>query len=448
MARAIGDLFFHQGLGMWGVVGGGYHHSKAAAQAESSSGPKPKAPLPQYLEAVNLAPVKKPRDIAGELRAKYLASPAGKAEIAANEARGREQKKRLDAEKKQAGERMVAERQAAYQKRGGFWGTAVKDFKVLGPVALKAAGTVAAVVATGGAAAGALGAVAAGGVVAGAATASRVIDAVNTGVKVAKVAAAIPKGDLGGVLSAAKDGLSVSGIKVPPLPNAAKIGGEIMAGIDIPKVPKIKLPSAAELARKALQDAKASASASAKSALKQAAKPATAALATGKKAVAATAGYAPPRMGGKGGPAAVAKAKAAVAAAAAAGFKLPTMGKKSTLSVASMLALSRKKLTAVPKAVATIAPVTAATPKASTAKPPKALQAASTIKPTISHTGPKAKPPKVTPKAPTAKAPTAKAPTAKAPTPAVAVGVAREGIFVPLNGVIDLKPRRWLQAES
>jgi hypothetical protein len=138
----------------------------------------------------------------------------------------------LAAAQKATGRKMVADREAEYRRRGGFWGIALKDAKVLGPVALKGAGAVAAVIATGGAAAGALGAVSAAGVVAGATTASKVIDAVGTGQKVVQ---GLKKGDAAGLASAAKSGLAGAGIKTPPLPSAAKAGSQLVVGLSPPK---------------------------------------------------------------------------------------------------------------------------------------------------------------------------------------------------------------------
>lgn len=110
---------------------------------------------------------------------------------------------------------------AAMRKRtGGIMG----DLKVLGPVALKAAGTVAAVVATGGAAAGAVGITAAAGVTAAATTASKVIDTVGTA---QKVAAAVKRGDVatvaGVALSKGGDVINIKGnLKLPKLPDVVK----------------------------------------------------------------------------------------------------------------------------------------------------------------------------------------------------------------------------------
>jgi len=151
------------------------------------------------------------------------------------------QKAALDAAKAEQGRKMVAAREAEYKRRGGFIGIAIKDGKVLGPVALKAAGVVASVIATGGAAAGALGAVSAASVVAGATTASKVIDAVGTG---AKVANAVAKKDPRALASLAKGGLDAAGVKLPPLPSAAAVGKDVMAGLKI-TLPKITLPKVA-----------------------------------------------------------------------------------------------------------------------------------------------------------------------------------------------------------
>jgi hypothetical protein len=274
---------------------------------------------------------------------------------------GKQQKAALDAAKAEQGRKMIAARAAEYKRRGGFIGIALKDGKVLGPVALKAAGVAASVIATGGAAAGALGAVSAASVVAGATTASKVIDAVGTG---AKVANAVSKKDPRALASLAKSGLDVAGVKLP-LPSAAAVGKDVMAGLKI-KLPKVALPKVAlpkitlpkiTLPKVALPKVNASTAAIIKLAATptSAAQKAAAAAAKGKANVAhlkkQAAGVVAPKIGA--GPAFAVKAavKAIAAARPAAVMKPPAVKLTTTVKPPTTASIGKAK-NAFPMALA------------------------------------------------------------------------------------------------
>jgi hypothetical protein len=163
------------------------------------------------------------------------------------------------------GKQIVAEREAWEKTQPGFWERAGADLKVLGPAVLKVAGTTAAVVATGGAAAGAIGVAGLAGITAAAVTADRVINAVGTG---QKVVSSLKKGDAAGLAGAAASGLSQAGVKVPALPDAVKKGKEAVASLNLPKV-KVDVPDPKKelaAAKKAVSNVKAAVSGAPKAA--------------------------------------------------------------------------------------------------------------------------------------------------------------------------------------
>lgn len=256
-----------------------------------------------------------------------------------------ERKKIMAAENERRGKAIVAARKAEYERRGGFWGIALDDAKVLGPVALKAAATAAAVAATGGAALGAVGITAAAGLTAAATTANTVLKGIDTG---QKVVSSLKKGDAAGLAGAAASGLKQAGVETPALPSAVKAGKDTVASLNLPKAIKVSVPDpkqAVAQARAAVGGAKAAVSAAVKTPVGAAVKAAAPLIAPPKTAPAkvltqaltagATSLVKPP--------AAAQAAASSLFSAAAGAAKLPGLG-KGTAQLREKLTAAQRKL--------------------------------------------------------------------------------------------------------
>jgi hypothetical protein len=299
-----------------------------------------------------------------------------------------------------------ARMQADPGPEGQAWRARQKKIKSAGvdwgliPMGATVIGTGAAVIATGGAVAGALGVTAAASTAAAATTASQAISAAT---KTAKTAGAIGRGNVGRAVGVASTALDTAGVKTPPLPSAAKVGGEAMAGlgVSVPKV-KVALPSAKDAVKKAKAKAKQTAKSAVKTAAKAAKKTATQAVKAAAK------------------PATVA-AKAAVAAVKPAAK--PAALKPKPVSTASILK--------------------------PTAAKPLSLMGGKGVKPTAAmlfSKPPTTTPPGVATKPPAAAKPPATAAAKPAASKPATKGKPQRGIFIPLNGVLDLKTREWVAA--